>query len=341
MKIAACNSFPRLVLIPSLLLLCTAIITLLLLLNATSTFTISSYLPSSLTTTYTFSSLAFDQPKTYLPYTFGYPSLLQTLHAYHQAGWKNIVVLDNSWDHHAYSDRNRLFSELDPLVVDVIKTPVRLKFAQLQGFIDTLAREEGAEVYMWGHTDTILLGNDTRPYDMMEECLNWAKREGDIGVLFTSYDLLSAVFVNASAKAPWDPGMPQYGADCDRYARIRLAGYRATDCPYSIGEMVHSHTVLSSAEMDTLWNGRLNLEEQLEMLREINENAEQYAWRGAGEGEAGEAEGDRYDGFGPVDEAISTAEGEGGRSYFEAKWGPFDCELDGRTPKFDIPNAES
>jgi hypothetical protein len=34
-------------------------------------------------------------PWTLLPYTFGYAMLLQTLEGYRQAGWRDIVIVDN------------------------------------------------------------------------------------------------------------------------------------------------------------------------------------------------------------------------------------------------------
>jgi hypothetical protein len=49
-------------------------------------------------------------PITFIPYTFGYEMLLQTLRVYQRAGWRNIVVIDNSWKRDAWKERDRLAS---------------------------------------------------------------------------------------------------------------------------------------------------------------------------------------------------------------------------------------
>lgn len=75
--------------------------------------------------------------ETYLPYTFGYASLLQTLQAYDHAGSQDIVVFDKSWDHYAYQSRNRLMSEFAS-VSQAVRAPVRMSFSQIQGKIDNI-----------------------------------------------------------------------------------------------------------------------------------------------------------------------------------------------------------
>ncbi|GFZ44374.1 hypothetical protein JCM24511_02096 [Saitozyma sp. JCM 24511] len=123
---------------------------------------------------------------TYLPYTFGYASLLQTLHGYNRVDWRHIVIVDNSWDHHAHAQRARSQAKF-PCVRDVITTPFHLRFAQLQGMIDTHARAQGAEVYLWGHNDVIVLQDCTSPYANMERCLDSAR---SVVVMFFAYDLV-------------------------------------------------------------------------------------------------------------------------------------------------------
>ncbi|ORY22834.1 hypothetical protein BCR39DRAFT_550741 [Naematelia encephala] len=288
---------------------------------------------------------ASSDPTTYLPYTFGYAALLQTLHAYEYVSWKNIVVVDNSWDHHAFAERDRLLAEFKSLK-GVIKTPVHLRFSQLQGMIDGIARGQGEEVYLWGHTDVVVLRNGTAPYATMKKCLKFAQSLDPVflapyGVMFFAYDLLSAVFTHASAAAPWDPAMPQYGSDCDRYRRLRLAGYAVADCPISIGSITHTHAVLTHDEKAKLWGSGLKVEQQVDLLEEINAASEQYAWRnGAGpkpaDGASVEEEEDWHDGVRQFDLEAAAAEGSGGNQYYEAKWGPFTCELEDRIPNFDI-----
>lgn len=158
------------------------------------------------------------------------------------------------------------------------------------------------------------------------ECLDSAP--ADVGVVFFAYDWVSGVFTKASQAAPWDPAMPQYGSDCDRYRRIRLAGYRTIDCQVPIGTILHLHSPLSSENLETLYDSGMNTTEQREFVDRLQQEAAQYAWR----------EGGKFDALSEIDRAAAAAEGDGGKGYFEAKWGaPFTCEIDDRTPKFDLP----
>ncbi|GFZ44373.1 hypothetical protein JCM24511_02095 [Saitozyma sp. JCM 24511] len=133
--------------------------------------------------------------------------------------------------------------------------------------------------------------------------------------------------------------MPQYGSDCDRYQRLRLAGYSTIDCVDPIAPVIHVHALLTHDERRILWDSGLSLEDQVSFLERINCDKDQYAWRNSTpeiEGEVVAEEEDWHDGLQPFDRAAAAAEGDGGRQYFEAKWGPFDCELGDRTPRFDI-----
>lgn len=289
-------------------------------------------------------------PKTYIPYTFGYAALKQTLHGYDHVGWKDIVIVDNSWDGHAFEERLSLVSDFKS-VIDVVRTPVHLRFSQLQGLIDHMARSEGAEAYTWSHTDMLLLATEiSGPHERMQDCIAWARQEGrrgrSVAVMFLGlYDIVNVVFVGPSADAPWDPSMGQYGSDCDRYVRLRLAGHQVMDCPSSIGTIFHHVPVISHTEKEKLWSSGLTPRQQVELLQEIK-NATghtEYGWREGGLGgedpDRQEAEeNDRHGAWQTGDEAAAAAERAGGDLYFAEKWGENpECELVGRTPKFDVP----
>lgn len=269
------------------------------------------------------------EPITYIPYTFGWAMLLQTLRGYRNAGWKNIVVLDNSWDRKASVHCDLLTDELG--VLDVLETPVRLRFAQLQAYMDWLARDAEAGYYFWSHTDVLLVPQPGESaYETAMASVQHSMAEGNLGVLFFMYDIISAVTTTAGQLAPWDPSMPQYGADCDRYRRLRLAGLEATDSILHIGEIIHIHGVLHEEEMVALYDETAgSTEERAAVVREISNAENQYAWRFSGNG------GDEME---ERDMVAAEAEALGGRLYHFAKWGDNPaCELLDRTPAFDVP----
>lgn len=280
---------------------------------------------SSLSTTTTSTD-----PITYIPFTFGWEMLLQTLRGYQKANWSNIVVVDNSWDGDAYSARELL--EMEYGVNSVIPTPVRLRFAQLQGYLDKLGRASGAEFYFWSHTDVLIVpNNDTDRYTVHGDAMDQVRRadeDGTLGVLWFDYDRLSAVSFRAEMIAPWDPAMPQYGSDCDRYKRLRLAGLKVQDCEQPPLSVVHLHGLLSEEAFERLYDETEPLESRLEFVKGVEEAMDQYSWR----------EGDK-DGMMESDRQAKDAEVDGGRRYWEAKWGwgPPPCELVDRLPFFDVP----
>ena len=275
------------------------------------------------------SSRIRDGPITYIPFTFGWAMLLQTLRGYQISDWPNLVIVDNSWDGYAYEEKDMLRDVYG--VVDVIPTPVRLRFSQIQAFMDKIATDSLAQVYFWSHTDILIVPNGSDTFGKAVDAVHRWNVNGTLGVLHFAYDTLSAVTAQAGKLAPWDPAMPQYGSDCDRYMRLRLAGLHATDNGERIAEIIHLHSVLSEDEMGRLYDETEDLEERVRIVRELNEGRKQYAWRTGGEG-------DSREGITEMDVKAKYAEEQGGRIYFEAKWGEIEelCELDDRTPAFDL-----
>ncbi len=273
-------------------------------------------------------------PITYIPFTFGFSMLLQTLRGYHFAEWPNIVIVDNSWDGLVYLRKEWLRERYG--VLDVITTPVHLRFSQLQGFLDKLARDAGESFYFWSHTDILLLADDHQAYQRANQCIE-SKQErsaspNGLGVLFIDYDRLSAVSVTAGNAVPWDPATPQYGSDCDRYARMRSAGYEVGECQ-GIGYVAHVRAVMTEEEQDRFFGGEMSLEDRLAFTKTINQEGEEYGWRKGGTA-------DHRDAITMADTEASKAEGEGGRVYMKAKWGEdWNCALEGRSPAFDVPTG--
>jgi len=268
-------------------------------------------------------------PTTYIPFTFGWTMLLQSLRGYQIADWPNIVIVDNSWNGYAYADREMLREIYG--IVEVIPTPVHLRFAQIQGYMDNLARNRDIdqEAYFWAHTDVLLVPNPGEDvYTIATDCVRRENVNGTLGVLWFHYDRLSAVTIEAGKVAPWDVSMPQYGSDCDRYKRLRLAGLETKDCDSRWGDLIHIHSVLSEEEMEALYDESVPLEERVAVVQAIEDSEDQYSWR-KGDGRAGITD---------MDTQAKFAEGEGGRGYMEAKWGwSPPCELEGRFPAFDVP----
>jgi len=74
---------------------------------------------------------------TFIPYTFGFSMLIQTLTMYGWNQWKHIIIVDNS-PHKDCFHRSKIIHRLFPFVSKVVITPTRLRFAQLMDFIGKL-----------------------------------------------------------------------------------------------------------------------------------------------------------------------------------------------------------
>jgi len=290
--------------------------------------TVSTLPPSTVSTSPT-------EPITYIPYTFGHAMLMQTLCGYQNIGWRNIVIVDNSWKKGVFRDREALKATYG--VREIIATPVHLRFAQIQGFIDNLARGNGEKTYFWSHTDVLLLSSHTDAYDraLRSVQVGYETDPSTYAITFFSYDWLSSVGVAGSGLAPWDPATPQYGADCDRYGRLRRAGAGIFQNEIEVGTLMHLHSVLSESEQDELFAGHMTMEEQVAFVQEISDSRDQYSWR------QGDKE-DVRDGITPMDTAAKEAEGSGGGGYMSAKWGDgWACELVGRDPRWDVQREDA
>ena len=306
------------------------LITTLIFFSATSTLPFGISWPLRNTSTLPSVARFRDGPITYIPFTFGWTMLLQALRGHQMADWPNIIVIDNSWKGVAYSQKTMLQETYG--ILDVIPTPVHLHFTQIQALMDKLAWDSGHEAYFWAHTDVLVvpnrtLGSDT--YSLATDRIRQANINGTLGVLMFGYDWLSAVTTKAGRVAPWDPGMPQYGSDCDRYQRVRLAGLSVGHVEGNPTYLAHLHAMLSDAEMDDLYDDDQPLEDRVKVLMEIEEAEAQYSWR----------KGDGLADMSVMDEQARNAEDNigSGRGYYYAKWRATSCELEERSPVFDVP----
>ncbi|KAH8829464.1 hypothetical protein DL96DRAFT_1598197 [Flagelloscypha sp. PMI_526] len=286
-------------------------------------------------------SLPSDAILTFIPYTFSYPMLVQTLELYHHVSWPNIVIVDNSWHRDAFNNEEELRNKFG--ILKVLLTTTHLQFSGLMATIDALAASSGHDKYLWTHSDAAIISEDPQPFKMVKECIEKAQRKEDrLGVLFFGYDLLSMVKIEAGQKAPWDTALPQYGADCDRYARIRMAGYKTTDAPELCDlpsfKIFNMKAVLPSKELDILFSppSETPFKYRLEVLQHANQQATSHgAWR--------HVPNDRT-GMGKIDSEIMEANRRGGVVHYMNKWGGKKCGFgmpcnvkDEEKPQFDVP----
>lgn len=100
-----------------------------------------------------------------------------------------------------------------------------LHFSQIMNMIRKLAIDSQLDFYLWAHADCVC---DRHVFDGLAERMSRRLESGErLGVLFTFYDILSAVSVECAQRVgEWDwRFFPQYYADNDYYRRVRLAGY--------------------------------------------------------------------------------------------------------------------
>ncbi|KAH8806599.1 hypothetical protein DL96DRAFT_1686320 [Flagelloscypha sp. PMI_526] len=278
-----------------------------------------------------------DIPITFIPYTFGFEMLVQTLQVYKRASWRNIVVLDNSWAKDAWVERETL-KELG--VVKVVLTSTHLRFAQMMSTVDTLARTLGLEYYLWTHSDVFLISPslEPSPFEIVTTCVAaHISSIPKLGVLFFHYDWLSMVRVKAATAVPWDPSIMQYGSDCDRYNRLRHANFLVVDastakCP-SLGNLGHFENMrgpLSSADLSVVLSTKESFEKRLQTIVNAINETQPYSWTSNGRG-----------GMTLLDHEAKYAAEVGGKWYWEKKWGKKwgtgDCQQTLEDKKFDVP----
>ena len=272
----------------------------------------------------------------FVPYTFGYSMLLQTLSQYAFVEWPHVVVIDNSRDHHVYQ-RARLLRERYN-VAAVLPTTAPLHFSQLMHTLVYYARLWKAEWYYWTHSDAFLLP-DAAPPARDAAGAAWrcvrdaARRNPNVSVVFFGYDHLSATRTAAAAAVPWDTALLHYLADCDQYGRQRMAGLPQAEC--SVGAVFNDPPLLDPNTLRQLRRGDVAFEDKVKLMTATvaGQPIQSYAWR------------DR-DALGPQGEAARQAAKalrfRGYEHYFAQKWDvppgqDKACEVPGqRRPVFDV-----
>ncbi|KAH8822424.1 hypothetical protein DL96DRAFT_1714741 [Flagelloscypha sp. PMI_526] len=281
-----------------------------------------------------------DIPITFVPYTFGFEMLLQTLQVYKRASWRNIVVLDNSWKKDAWVERDMLKTFG---VIKVVLTTAHLRFSQMMSTLDTLAMSLDLDYYLWTHSDVFLISpsSDPTPFDIVRSCItSHLTSTPKLGVLFFYYDWLSMARVKAAAAVPWDPAVMQYGSDCDRYNRLRHADFVVTDaskseCPSleNLGHLENMRGTLSSADLSVVLSTEESYEKRLQTVTTAMNVTESYSWTVNGRGA-----------MTALDVEAKYAAEIGGKWYWEkkwgTKWGEGGCEQKVEEKKFDVPSIE-
>ena len=127
----------------------------------------------------------------------------------------NLIIIDNSDAKEAVHDR-----DINMIVHEVVATPTRRNFAQLQNLIADMALHRGLEFYFWAHSDNYPLAKtaesdfDTDVFRCLHEQV---QRDKDWGVIYFAYDHLVAFRVMTMVQVPWDPNVYQYGLKSQTY----------------------------------------------------------------------------------------------------------------------------
>ena len=128
----------------------------------------------------------------------------------------------------------------------IIRPLVPLTFSQSMNAMLKLAKERGASICVWMHSDAeaepgVVMELITRARQYMAEGRKW-------GVLWTAYDALSAMNVEAFEDiGGWDVILTQYYSDNDAYYRLKLSGWECIDTGLKV-----KHTPSSTINSDPL-----------------------------------------------------------------------------------------
>lgn len=142
--------------------------------------------------------------------------------------WDDLMIVDNS--------EQEIMCDL-PDGVEVYRPPVPLSFSQTQNLFFADAKERGCRFAVWMHNDVEV------PEGVFPELLEMArKQEGLWGVLYTFYDIVSVVNVEAALDiGGYDTNIRAYKSDQDFYHRLRLAGWETRESHLKVEELRAAH----------------------------------------------------------------------------------------------------
>ncbi|KAK5656596.1 hypothetical protein OQA88_4575 [Cercophora sp. LCS_1] len=212
-------------------------------------------------------------PPLFIGFTRQWPILLQAVVSYVTAGWPadGIFVVENTGVQNSNKEGNLSLQNpfylnhttLQRLGVNVVQTPVRLTFSQLQNFFLNQAIERNHSHYFYSHQDVVVFSFEDGPdanhrpgerawdfYDkddelaamfpnpaghvdyrtIYENCLrelnNTLERKERWGLRWFQSDYLTLVNREAvEAIGGYDTMIPYYASDCDFNARLEMDGW--------------------------------------------------------------------------------------------------------------------
>lgn len=127
---------------------------------------------------------------------------------------ENLRIIDNS--------KSGLHG--DPGWPPIIRPSVPMTFSQTLNFMLGLTKDKGKTICIWMHSDAS--AHPGSCLKLLELARRYTAENRKWGVLFTNYDALSAMSVEAFEKiGGWDEMFEWYASDCDAYYRLKLAGY--------------------------------------------------------------------------------------------------------------------
>ena len=188
----------------------------------------------------------------FIPFTRSWLVLQQCLVSYITAGWppSQIYVVDNSGT--MLSNAHSLLTLQNPFYlnhtrltsvfgVNVLQTPTRLHFSQLQNFLTFTALTNGWDTYFWSHMDVFALSDEEYDYTDAPYKSLYMRAVDAIGEAYEqdgetwatrwfNYDYLTLVRTQAYVDVRgWDTSIPFYSSDCDMHERLWMHGFTIRD----------------------------------------------------------------------------------------------------------------
>ncbi len=155
--------------------------------------------------------------------------------------WKTTVIIDNSEDGLNVKD----------WPVTILRPPISFSFCQSMNWLRKRAIDADRYAYGLLHTDAI--ASDSAVDRIVSMLENLQKENRRWGCLFTNYDSF-AMYSAAMERevGQWDPVLQQYYCDCDKYRRVRLAGYEIIEAGGNDVQHIPSQTINSDPKLKFL-----------------------------------------------------------------------------------------
>jgi hypothetical protein len=155
--------------------------------------------------------------------------------------WRSVVIIDNSDE--------GLNPKEWPVVI--LRPPISFTFCQSMNWLRARALKAGLYAYGLLHTDAVAsLSAIERVLSLLKTLQNEDRRWG---CMFTNYDSF-AMYSTAMEREVglWDPVLPQYYCDCDKYRRARLADYEIIEAGGDDVLHIPSQTINSDSKLKFL-----------------------------------------------------------------------------------------